>query len=507
MYVLSLILTLLIVILTRFLYKRLVRKWRNEPPGPWGVPILGYSIFVKPRIFRAFMKIKSKYPDIAQVNFGQKTMIILSSYQTIKEALLTKGDNFSGRIKLPLFEFLGLVSGIINSDGALWKEHRRFALKTLRDFGFGKNKSEEIIQTEIQYLLGILENKTRGGNHHINIMNLLLRSVSNVICTLSMGEQPGYENEELSNQIDDIREMLSQSSYTFPPNMFPTLFKLVTPLFLALPRIQRVANVLLGNMNFFKRKIEEHEKEFDPSQENRDYIEAFLLEKQKQDLANPGNTSYTSKELQRIMFDLFVAGTDTTSNSLAWGFLYLAMHLDVQRRCHEEIDATIGREKQPIMRDKEQMPYIQAVLDEIQRFSSVVPMGLLHRNFHSDTIHGYHIPEDTVIVPFIYGVHHDPSVWERPEQFYPEHFLTTFVDGKLKYSPREQLIPFSIGRRECLGESLAKMDFFLFFVSILQKYEVHLPENIEDKLPDILLGSEGVIHSPGPHEIVFHSRL
>jgi cytochrome P450 family 2 subfamily J len=323
---------------------------------------------------------------------------------------------------------------------------------------------------------------------------------------LTMGEQPGYENEEILQLMHKFRGILNNNMFTTPHFMFPTFFKYISPLLFLVPGSKHVINVLHGVIKFLQGKIDEHEQQFDPTQESRDYIEAFLLEKRKQDSANPGKNFYTAKELQRIVFDLFIAGTDTTSNSLSWGLLYLAIHPAIQMKCHEEIDATIGREKQPTMKDKEQMPYIQAVLDEIQRYASIVPTGVIHRTFQSDTIHGYHIPGDTLIIPFVYGVHHDPRVWKKPEEFYPQHFITTNVDGKIKYSPREELIPFLIGKRECPGESLAKMEFFLFFVSILQKYDVSLPDYEDSEIEEILMGTDGPIHSPGHHDLLFHPR-
>jgi cytochrome P450 len=393
----------------------------------------------------------------------------------------------------------------VASEGELWKEHRRFALRTLRDFGLGRNQSEEIIQTEIHQLLELLDKEIKNGNHRINIMDYLLRSVSNVICTLTMGEQPCYENDEVLAMIHKFRENLSQNIFTLPVLMFPSLFKYLAPLFLIFPKTRSILKTLRGIVAFLQVKIEQHETVFDSSEESGDYIEAYLREKQKRDSSTTtvGHT-FIAKQLKGEIFDLFLAGTDTTSNSLSWGLLYLAIDPDIQMKCHAEINATIGREKQPTMKDKEQMPYMQAVLDEIQRYATIVPMGVTHRNFQSDTIHGYHIEADTLIVPFQYGIHHDPRVWEKPEQFYPEHFLTTDLDGKMKYKPRQELIPFSLGKRECLGESLAKMELFLFFVSILQKYEVHLPEMRESELTEVLLGTEGPIHSPGHHELLFH---
>ncbi|MCL4169781.1 UNVERIFIED_CONTAM: hypothetical protein GTU68_004949, partial [Idotea baltica] len=98
----------------------------------------------------------------------------------------------------------------------------------------------------------------------------------------------------------------------------------------------------------------------------------------------------------------------------------------------------------------------------------IVPNSLPHRNFKADTIQGYKIPANSRIIPCIYAAHHDPEVWEKPEEFYPQHFL----NDNGEYRSREELIPFSIGRRSCLGESLARMELFVFFASIIRRYSV-----------------------------------
>lgn len=71
-------------------------------------------------------------------------------------------------------------------------------------------------------------------------------------------------------------------------------------------------------------------------------------------------------------------------------------------------------------------------------------------------------------MPHLEAVHMDPKHWEDPEQFKPTRFLK---DGSLAPKP-EQLIPFSIGRRMCPGETLATMEIFLFLTTLLQRFQV-----------------------------------
>jgi cytochrome P450 family 2 subfamily J len=408
MWITAFLITCLLVLISHFIQ----RKWKtlieNQPPGPLGLPILGYSFFLKPRTFKAFMALKEKYPHIAQVDFGTHSMILLTSYQAIKEALILKGKNFSGRQRNTLSKVIGIGSGIIGSEGAFWEEHRRFSLRTLRDFGLGRNEAERIIQQEIEFLTSHIEKLITQDGGEINTIDLFLRSVSNVICTLTMGERPGYEDDEFSGVMQSVRENLGVTAFTSPAMMFPGLFKYFQSAMLLIPRTRRILRNLRHTLAYLETKISSHMKNFHANEESVDYIDAFLQEKHRLDAIDSSSHTYTTGQLKREIFELFIAGTDTTSNSLCWSLILLAIHPDIQKRCHDEIDAAIGREKMATMKNKEQMPFIQAVLDEVQRYGSIVPMGVLHRNFEEDTVRGYRIPQSTLIVPFVYGAHHDP---------------------------------------------------------------------------------------------------
>ncbi|NWI70083.1 CP2K1 protein, partial [Todus mexicanus] len=110
--------------------------------------------------------------------------------------------------------------------------------------------------------------------------------------------------------------------------------------------------------------------------------------------------------------------------------------------------------------------YTDAVVHEIQRFANIVPMSLPHETTEDVTLKGYFIPKGTYIIPLLASVLQDKSQWEKPDIFYPEHFL----DSEGKFVKKDAFMPFSAGRRICAGETLAKMELFLFFTSLLQRF-------------------------------------
>lgn len=119
------------------------------------------------------------------------------------------------------------------------------------------------------------------------------------------------------------------------------------------------------------------------------------------------------------------------------------------------------------------MPFTEAVILETLRYSSLAPQGVIHKLLKDTRFKEYLLPKGTLIIPNLYGIHHDPKVWSDPDIFRPERFLETTNSNF-----RENLIPFQVGRRACLGELLAKDLVFLFTVKIFLKFDISLDPQI-----------------------------
>lgn len=174
---------------------------------------------------------------------------------------------------------------------------------------------------------------------------------------------------------------------------------------------------------------------------------------------------------------------------------------DVQKRVQEEIEERLeGRT--PCSTDRKELVYTDAVLMEIQRFATFTPLGALHHRCTEDvTIDQYRIPKNSMIYTNLYAVHHDESIWPDPFRFNPENFY----DPKTKsIRNADYLIPFGIGRRSCLGESLAKQELFLFFTATLQHFDLLMPQSDPQPSPeDCYFGNLRVAPS---YQIVMKAR-
>ncbi|XP_078485405.1 cytochrome P450 2U1-like [Ciona intestinalis] len=119
------------------------------------------------------------------------------------------------------------------------------------------------------------------------------------------------------------------------------------------------------------------------------------------------------------------------------------------------------------MNDKAQMPYTCAFMQEVFRYRTLVPLSVVHMTNQDVVLNGYTIPKGTTISPNLWAVHNNPDVWDEPSKFKPERHL----DDKGNFVQSKHVIPFSIGPRHCLGEQLARMEYFIYLVSMVQKFE------------------------------------
>uniref|UniRef100_A0A9L0KFF5 Uncharacterized protein n=1 Tax=Equus asinus TaxID=9793 RepID=A0A9L0KFF5_EQUAS len=173
---------------------------------------------------------------------------------------------------------------------------------------------------------------------------------------------------------------------------------------------------------------------------------------------------------------------------------------NTKERVHKEIDLVIGSQRPPALDDRTKMPYTDAVIHEIQRFSDLLPLGVPHVVTNDTHFRGYIIPKGTEVYPILSSALHDPRYFEKPDAFNPDRFLD--ASGALKKN--EAFIPFSTGKRTCLGEGIARTELFLFFTTILQNFSVASPAAPEDI--DLTPRESGVGRIPPIYQISFLPR-
>lgn len=152
---------------------------------------------------------------------------------------------------------------------------------------------------------------------------------------------------------------------------------------------------------------------------------------------------HLDEQLLAICLDFFQAGTETTSNTLSFALMYMIHNRHVYEKTQAELDAVIGRKRFPNLQDRNHLPYVEAVLSEIQRVSNVAPLGIAHRCTDDVKFFEYIIPKDTVMLVSLYSLNMDREYWQDPEIFRPERFLN---DNGEYIAHSEQFFPFGLGK-------------------------------------------------------------
>lgn len=166
------------------------------------------------------------------------------------------------------------------------------------------------------------------------------------------------------------------------------------------------------------------------------------------------------------------AAFDTTTKTLLWAIILMMNHPEVQEKVQAEIRTVITDNRLVTLSDRVNMPYTNAVMNEMQRYANILPFNFARIVKETVVINGYTLPKGVAVVPQISAILYDESVFENPHDFVPERFLENEKKSVKKF---DEMIPFSVGKRSCLGESLARTELFLICVSLMQKFKFSFP--------------------------------
>ncbi|OQV15854.1 Cytochrome P450 2J2 [Hypsibius exemplaris] len=373
-------------------------KHRNIPPGPSGLPFLGYAPF-----------------------FGTNP----------QDYFLELGKNDDD----------GKVHGITLTEGDIWKTTRRFMLQTFRDLGMGKLKLQDRILDEAEYMTNIF---AKHAGRPFNPLPTLMCSVSNVLCSLCFGKRFEHDDPAFQHMLKNLSEFTMLLSQAGPVQSYPMLRFLPGSIKTAWESVVRIKR---ENHLAMSANVEEHRSTYDAN-ETRDYIDAFLHQ-QKKEAESAGGTqpAFYDAELMKNLSAFFGAGTETTAMTMYWSLLFMLHNPEVQKKIHQKLDEQVGEGKSVTLEDR--------------------------ANTEETTLMGYRIPKRCFIMPNFKSVNVDPKLWTDPLTFNPNRFL----DEQGKVFEPAHFMPFSIGKRACVGEALARMEIFLFFANTMQRFLIRAPRD------------------------------
>ncbi|CAD5230524.1 unnamed protein product [Bursaphelenchus xylophilus] len=445
-------------------------KRRNLPPGPPPLPFLGniLSLANETRWEVKFQEWTYQYGTTFTYWLGNLGFVAVCDYKDMVKYFVENADVFSDRfwLKNAVEEVRGGQFGVLTSSGDIWREHRRFALKVLRDFGLGKNEMEERILAELHTVLEKVNNQM--GAEETDFFKFSDMAVGSIINSILSGYRFSDGHED---QFEEMKFVTAEAMKAFTSAEANFVFN--NPWLMEVPVINRRAKDAVKYMAaifaFLDKQIQQHLAENDYTQdlEPNDYIDAYLLERERHIRSEGDEGLFHMTQLRNMLTDLWFAGQETTSSTITWIIAYLIRHPQVQEKMQKELDTVIGSNRIIRNAERNSLPYTNAVIMECQRCCNLLSQNIpraLQQDFEID---GYKYKKGTIVLPQISVLLRNPKVFPEPDNFNPDRFIDE--NGKLKQV--EELIPFSIGKRICLGEGMARMELFLFTANFFNQYK------------------------------------
>ncbi len=422
----------------------------NFPAGP---PIVRNTMMQQYRFYKNFLEDPlgkvtewfGEYGDVIHFNVGENGhQYYIANPEMVREILIKQSDTF---IKGPdysdeehgLARFMG--HGLITSNGDFWKRQRKLVAPA-----FHTQRISAYADTMVAYGQQTMDRWEDGQALDIDeeMMELTLMIVGRTLFDA--------DASQTASSVKDAVAIIQKASNTATllPSWVPTPLRIRS----------KQANKMLDKIIY--EFIDERRAS---GEDQGDLLSMLLLSEDE------NGERMTNKQARDEAVTLFLAGHETTANTLNWTWWLLAQHPQVEAKLHHEID-TVLQGKTASLEDLRRLPYTDMVIKESMRL--MPPAWSIGRVASQDTeVMGYSFPKGTGLSIVIYSLHRNPDVWDNPNDFIPERW----TDEKTKDISKYAYIPFSTGPRICIGNSFATMEANLLLATIAQQYQFRLTPN------------------------------
>ncbi|KAG9599913.1 putative cytochrome P450, partial [Aureobasidium melanogenum] len=466
---------LLGLVLTKALYDW-SRKRNNLPlpPGPRGLPLLGNLTDLPTGSvpeFQHWIKHKDVYGPISSVTVLGQTMILIHDAKIAHELLVERANLHSGRPKLKFgFDLVGWNRVMAGKQcNATFKLYRRYTHQQLGSKA-SVERYNEVQETAVgRFLWRVRQDNGAALTQHLKTEagELILKVVYDYTI------EP-FKNDPLVDLVDEAMEQFSEAVVPgrWMVDILPFLAKV--PSWVPGTDFQKTAAAWRQTLLDVANVPYAYAKQQGKNKQNShaDFVTKSIEQ------AQHGKTLDATDEqaIKWTAASMYLGGADTSVSTMNAFFLAMSMFPDVQRKAQEEIDRVIGNSRLPIHADRENLPYINVIVEEAQRWHPIGPMGLPHVTDREDTINGYRIPKDSILQPAIWWFTRDPAVYHDPETFKPERFLPPYNE------PPATSFTFGFGRRICPGRVLADASLFLVIAQSLAVFDINKKVDKEGKV-------------------------
>ncbi len=415
-------------------------------------------------------QLPKSYGAIVHANFAGKKYFILQHPDYIKHVLLENHKAYCkpGATKL-LRLFLG--EGLSTSNGELWLRQRR-----IMQPAFHKQRLLHILKTINEETTAFIDKLNKLPAYtQLNISHEFLQLTISIISRAMFSTSLKEEMEQMVNALEALAEYASKwmKSVIKIPTNWPT------PANIKFQHNCKVFDGIIYNMIESRRKYMA-DAELPPHEDLLDMLMGYSDEKTKDVMSE--------KQLRDEVTTMFMAGHETTAQTLSWIFYHLAKEKEIIQKVKNE-GAKVLSKRLPEFDDLSQLIYIKQVINEGLRFYPPI-WALVRKPYYNDEINGINIPASSNVLINIYGIHHHSDYWDTPDTFNPEHFDPA---AELQ-RPQFVYLPFGGGPRLCIGSNFAMMVMQVIVSRLSQFFEFDVPDGHVPKIEtNITLRAKGGI--------------
>ncbi|KAF5368854.1 hypothetical protein D9758_002851 [Tetrapyrgos nigripes] len=447
----------LFVLPVAFYLLRTNRPGVHLPPGPRRIPVFGNIFQVLSQVdfsqsWLAFGKWKEIYGPLVYINIVGQRVVILNSRKVVEDLLDHRASKYSDRAQNLLVQYLSRqLNMVVMHYSDPWRKMRRASEAAL---GPRMMTNYHRKQTEESVLLayGVL-NQPISWDFQAN--RAASSSILSTVYDLPSIQSPDHPSIAFMDEfINRNTQAVLPGSYLV--NVFPVLDYL--PDCMSEWRI-RARNDFDRYTRTFQDMFQRIKNRYLSGMEQRPSFCLTLVE-------NTARHGMSDEENAWLAGTLYAAGQETSTSVLHWFFLSMILFPEVQQRAQEELDRVVGRSRLPSFADLKHLPYIVAIINELQRWRPVIPLGVPHALIEDDYYEGYLIPKGTIAVANVWSLNHDPEIYgPDADQFRPERHLDE--NGFLKDPKDDGHFTFGFGQRVCVGRYVANNFLFITCAMVL----------------------------------------
>ncbi|THV01080.1 cytochrome P450 [Dendrothele bispora CBS 962.96] len=487
-------------VLLLWLLFRLARVGRREstlPPGPPTVPLLGnVNIFPKEFAFFKFTEWAREYGDLYSLKIGPDTTIVITSMKAVKELMEQQSSLTSNRPKSYMMDvtYEDHYAAMMNYNET-WRLLRKSMHSILTPSGAVEHQPIQAAEST-QLIYDLLHSPEELYTH-------IRRYSTSVITSIIFGKRfPQYDCPEVGGIFGalEVAAAVTEHGAHPPIDQLPFL-NYIPERWASWKQQAKLCNKLLCRIYFHLLSL--CEERIQRGEENGCFLEGVIENQEKYGL--------TRKMIGYLGGVLLDGGAHTTSAFLQSMILCLMAFPEAQKRAHEELDRVVGEGRAPRLDDFDNLPYCQALINEIHRFRPVAPLGMPHATSKEVRYRNYVLPRGTVVFVNIWGIYHDPDVYEDPETFNPGRYLQNEFGTKpgVDVSDFRNNIVFGNGRRMCPGMHLANTSLALNVMNLLWAFEFSpaIDPRTGEHIPVGLFNYEkGSFYAPAPFSCTIKPR-